>query len=319
MTSIKVEKSASMYMPPRDMRLDRAAALLFSEYSRSRLQAWIADGNMELNGEPCHQRELVKHRDTLSLRASYTLDPGVRAEAIDLDVVYEDDSLIIINKPAGLVVHPGAGNSSGTLVNALLHYAPELDALPRAGLVHRIDKYTTGLLLVARTIEAHTFLVAALQAREINREYEAVVRGTLVSGGTIDKPIDRDPRERVKMAIREGGRESVTHYRVLERFPGHTRLRLKLETGRTHQIRVHMASVRHPLVGDPVYGGRLAIPSGTTPHLEQVLRGFNRQALHARRLGLVHPAKGEYMDWQVQSPADMQQLIAALRADSEQR
>lgn len=308
-----------MYFPPREMRLDQAAATLFAEYSRSRLQAWIADGQLSLNGETANQREIVKHRDLIHLSASITLDPGVRAEPIALDVVYEDESLIVINKPAGLVVHPGAGNTSGTLVNALLHYAPELDALPRAGLVHRIDKYTTGLLVVARTIEAHTTLVAALQAREITREYEAVIRGQLVSGGTIDKPIDRDPRDRTKMAIRQGGRESVTHYRVLERFRAHTRLRLKLETGRTHQIRIHMASERHPLVGDPVYGGRLAIPADTSAELEQMLRSFKRQALHARRLGLVHPQTGEFMDWQVPSPDDMQQLIAVLRADSAQQ
>ena len=297
------------------MRLDQICAQLFNDYSRSRLQAWIAQGQLTLNGEQASQRDLVKHQDALVLNANLVLDPGVRAEDIALDIVYEDDALIVVNKPAGLVVHPGAGNTSGTLVNALLHYAPELDALPRAGLVHRIDKDTTGLLVVARTLESHSYLVEALQAREINREYEAVVRGQLVAGGTIDKPIERDPRDRTKMAIRQGGRESVTHYRVLERFKSHTRLRLKLETGRTHQIRIHMASEKHPLVGDPVYGGRLAIPAGTSASLEQMLRGFNRQALHARRLGLIHPVSGERMDWQVAPPEDMQRLVASLRED----
>lgn len=316
MTSINVEKSASVFLPSKGLRLDQAAAQLFAEFSRSRLQAWIAEGQLTLNEAIANQRDVVKHRDRLQLKAALVLDPGVRAEAIPLDIVYEDEQLIIVNKPAGLVVHPGAGNTSGTLVNALLHHAPELDALPRAGLVHRIDKDTTGLLVVARTLEAHASLVEALQAREINREYEAVVRGHLVAGGTIDKPIERDPNDRTKMAIRQGGRESVTHYRVLERFKSHTRLRLKLETGRTHQIRIHMASEKHPLVGDPVYGGRLAIPAGTSPALEAMLRGFNRQALHARRLGLVHPASGEVMDWQVPPPADMQALIAALREDT---
>lgn len=303
-------------MPAKGTRLDQVCAQLFAEYSRSRLQAWIAQGQLRLNGEEANQRDLVKHQDALALNASLVLDPGVKAEDIPLDIVYEDEALIVVNKPAGLVVHPGAGNTSGTLVNALLHYAPELDALPRAGLVHRIDKDTTGLLVVARTLESHNYLVEALQAREISREYEAVVRGQLVAGGTIDKPIDRDPKDRTRMAIRQGGRDSVTHYRVLERFKGHTRLRLKLETGRTHQIRIHMASEKHPLVGDPVYGGRLAIPAGTSSGLEQVLRGFNRQALHARRLGLVHPSSGEKMDWQVLPPADMQALIAALRQDT---
>lgn len=317
MTSINVEKSASVYLPSKGLRLDQAAAQLFAEFSRSRLQAWIAAGQLKLNDELANQRDVVKHRDQLNLQANLVLDPGVRAEAIPLDIVYEDEHLIIVNKSAGLVVHPGAGNTSGTLVNALLHHAPELDALPRAGLVHRIDKDTTGLLVVARTLEAHAVLVEALQQREINREYEAVVRGHLVAGGTIDKPIERDPNDRTRMAIRQGGRESVTHYRVLERFKSHTRLRLKLETGRTHQIRIHMASEKHALVGDPVYGGRLAIPAGTTPALEAMLRGFNRQALHARRLGLVHPATGEVMDWQVPPPADMQALIAALRVDTQ--
>lgn len=316
MTSINVEKSASVFLPSKGLRLDQAAAQLFAEFSRSRLQAWIAAGQLTLNEQLANQRDVVKHRDRLQLNASLVLDPGVRAEAIPLDIVYEDEHLIIVNKPAGLVVHPGAGNTSGTLVNALLHHAPELDALPRAGLVHRIDKDTTGLLVVARTLESHASLVEALQAREINREYEAVVRGHLVAGGTIDKPIERDPNDRTKMAIRQGGRESVTHYRVLERFKSHTRLRLKLETGRTHQIRIHMASEKHPLVGDPVYGGRLAIPAGTSPALEAMLRGFNRQALHARRLGLVHPASGEVVDWQVPPPADMQALIAVLRDDA---
>lgn len=317
MTSIDVKKSASVYQPRKGWRLDQAAALLFGEFSRSRLQAWIAAGELRLNGEIANQRESVKHRDVLSLSAALTLDPGVRAENIPLNIVYEDDALIVVNKPAGLVVHPGAGNTSGTLVNALLHYAPALDALPRAGLVHRIDKDTTGLLVIAKTLEVHASLVAALQAREISREYEAVVRGHLVSGGTINKPIDRDPRDRTRMAIRQDGRESVTHYRVLERYKSHTRLRLKLETGRTHQIRIHMASEKHALVGDPVYGGRLAIPAGTTPALENALRGFNRQALHARRLGLTHPVSGEWMDWQVLPPEDMQQLIQCLRADTE--
>lgn len=302
-------------MPSKGMRLDQICAQLFNDYSRSRLQAWIAQGQLTLNGEQANQRDLVRHQDALVLNANLVLDPGVRAEDIALDIVYEDDALIVVNKPAGLVVHPGAGNTSGTLVNALLHYAPELDALPRAGLVHRIDKDTTGLLVVARTLESHSYLVEALQAREINREYEAVVRGQLVAGGTIDKPIERDPRDRTKMAIRQGGRESVTHYRVLERFKSHTRLRLKLETGRTHQIRIHMASEKHPLVGDPVYGGRLAIPAGTSAGLEQMLRGFNRQALHARRLGLIHPVSGERMDWQVAPPEDMQRLVASLRED----
>ena len=316
-TSLSVKKSASVYRPAKGVRFDQAAAQLFAEFSRSRLQAWIAEGCLMLNGVVADKRDTVRHQDRLTLEATLLLEPGVRAEAMDLDVVFEDEHLLVVNKAAGLVVHPGAGNTTGTLVNGLLHHAPELDALPRAGLVHRIDKDTTGLLVVAKTLASHAALVEALQLRAISREYEAVVRGHLVSGGTVDKPIERDPHDRTKMAIRQGGRESVTHYRVLERYRSHTRLRLKLETGRTHQIRVHMASERHPLVGDPVYGGRLAIPAGTSPALEATLRGFGRQALHARRLGLNHPVTGQFMDWQVPPPADMQALIAALRRDVE--
>lgn len=316
MTTIQIEKSASLIFPPTGQRFDQAAVVLFGEHSRSRLQTWIAEGLLTLNGETAGQREIVHHRDSLQLKVQIVFEPSAKAEPIALDVVYEDSALIVINKPAGLVVHPGAGNTRGTLVNALLHYAPELEALPRAGLVHRIDKETTGLLVIARTMEAHTKLVDALQLREISREYEAVVRGHLIAGGTIDKPIDRDPRDRTKMAIRQGGRESVTHYRVLEKYRSHTRLRVKLESGRTHQIRVHMASVKHPLLGDPVYGGRLAIPAGTSPQMEDLLRNFRRQALHARRLALVHPETGERMDWQVAPPQDMQELINILREDA---
>lgn len=317
MTTIQIEKSASLLFPPTGQRLDQAAVVVFGEHSRTRLQAWIASGALTLNGQQAEQREVVHHRDCLQLQVQLDFDPSVKAEPIALDVVYEDSALIVINKPAGLVVHPGAGNTRGTLVNALLHYAPELEALPRAGLVHRIDKETTGLLVIARTLAAHTQLVEALQQREISREYEAIVRGGLISGGTIDKPIDRDPRDRTRMAIRQGGRESVTHYRVLEKYRSHTRLRVKLESGRTHQIRVHMASIKHPLLGDPVYGGRLAIPAGTSPAMEGMLRNFRRQALHARRLALTHPETGEQMDWQVPPPKDMQDLIAVLRADAE--
>lgn len=317
MTTIQIEKSASLLFPPTGQRLDQAAVVVFGEHSRTRLQAWIASGALTLNGQQAEQREVVHHRDCLQLQVQLDFEPSVKAEPIALDVVYEDSALIVINKPAGLVVHPGAGNTRGTLVNALLHYAPELEVLPRAGLVHRIDKETTGLLVIARTLAAHTQLVEALQQREISREYEAIVRGGLISGGTIDKPIDRDPRDRTRMAIRQGGRESITHYRVLEKYRSHTRLRVKLESGRTHQIRVHMASIKHPLLGDPVYGGRLAIPAGTSPAMEDMLRNFRRQALHARRLALTHPETGEQMDWQVPPPKDMQDLIAVLRADAE--
>lgn len=312
-----VQRQAEVTLEQAGWRFDRAAAALFPEYSRSRLQSWITDENLLLNGEVAPTREIVDMGDLLSIDVEVEAETTDQAEAMDLDIVFEDDHLLVVNKPAGLVVHPGAGNTSGTLVNGLLHHAPQTAQLPRAGLVHRIDKDTTGLLVVAKTIESHTVLVEALQNREITREYEAIVRGVFVSGGTIDEPISRDPRDRTKMKITPGGRESLTRYRILERFRDHSRLRLKLETGRTHQIRVHMAWIRHPLVGDPVYGGRMALPKGLGEHARDEMRKFRRQALHARKLGLIHPVTGESLTWQVPPPEDMQQLIMALRQDAD--
>ncbi|MFT7127598.1 MAG: 23S rRNA pseudouridine1911/1915/1917 synthase [Pseudoalteromonas tetraodonis] len=312
-----VQRQAEVTLEQAGWRFDRAAAALFPEYSRSRLQTWIADGNLLLDGETAPAREIVDIGRILNIDVEVEVETTDQPEAMDLDIVFEDEHFLIVNKPAGLVVHPGAGNTSGTLINGLLHHAPQTERLPRAGLVHRIDKDTTGLLVVAKTLETHTALVDALQKREITREYEAIVRGLFVSGGTIDEPIARDPRDRTKMKITAGGRESLTRYRILERFRDHTRLRLKLETGRTHQIRVHMASIRHPLVGDPVYGGRMALPKGLGDDARAAMRSFRRQALHARKLGLVHPITGESLTWQVPPPADMQQLIMALRQDAD--
>jgi 23S rRNA pseudouridine1911/1915/1917 synthase len=312
-----VQRQAEVTLEQAGWRFDRAAAALFPEYSRSRLQTWIADGNLLLDGEIAPAREIVDVGRILNIDVEVEVETTDQPEAMDLDIVFEDEHFLIVNKPAGLVVHPGAGNTSGTLINGLLHHAPQTERLPRAGLVHRIDKDTTGLLVVAKTLETHTALVDALQKREITREYEAIVRGLFVSGGTIDEPIARDPRDRTKMKITAGGRESLTRYRILERFRDHTRLRLKLETGRTHQIRVHMASIRHPLVGDPVYGGRMALPKGLGDDARAAMRSFRRQALHARKLGLVHPITGESLTWQVPPPADMQQLIMALRQDAD--
>lgn len=312
-----VQRHAEVTLEQAGWRFDRAAAALFPEYSRSRLQIWIADGNLLLDGERAPSREIVDIGNVLSIDVEVDVETTDQAEEMALDIVFEDEHFLIVNKPAGLVVHPGAGNMTGTLVNGLLHHAPQTANLPRAGLVHRIDKDTTGLLVVAKTIETHTALVDALQKREITREYEAIVRGLFVSGGTIDEPISRDPRDRTKMKITAGGRESVTRYRILERFRDHTRLRLKLETGRTHQIRVHMAWIRHPLVGDPVYGGRMALPKGLGDDARAAMRNFRRQALHARKLGLIHPITGESLTWQVPPPADMQELIMALRHDAD--
>lgn len=294
-------------------RLDQAIADLLPEHSRSRLQGWIKDGVLTLNGKACKPRDKVMMGDAIELDAEPEVQVVWQPEIIELEIVYEDEHLLVINKPAGLVVHPAAGHADGTLVNALLNYAPELENLPRAGVVHRLDKDTSGIMVVARSLIAHTSLVEQLQERTMGREYEAVIVGTLTGGATVDAPIGRHPRERKKMAVVPGGKPAVTHYRLLERFAAHTLVRCKLESGRTHQIRVHMAHVRHPLVGDPAYGGRLRLPKGTTEELRQVLASFGRQALHARQLTLEHPETGETMSWEVPLPEDMENLIAALR------
>lgn len=298
-------------------RLDQAVAELMPEHSRSRLQGWIRDGALICNGKPCKPRDKVILGDTIELDAEPEVQVTWQAETIELDIVFEDEHILVINKPAGLVVHPAAGHADGTLVNALLNHAPELENLPRAGVVHRLDKDTSGIMVVARSLIAHTSLVEQLQERTMGREYEAVIVGTLTGGGTVDAPIGRHPRERKKMAVVPAGKPAVTHYRLLERFAAHTLVRCKLESGRTHQIRVHMAHIRHPLVGDPAYGGRLRLPKGTTPELREVLAAFQRQALHARQLTLEHPATGEVMSWEVPLPQDFQGLIAALRLHAE--
>lgn len=295
------------------MRLDRALAGLFPSYSRARLQQWLRDGMISVDGSQPRPRDKVRGGERIELNAREAEETSWGAEEIRFRVVYEDTALIVIDKPAGLLVHPGAGHPAGTLVNGLLHYAPELARLPRAGIVHRLDKDTSGLLVVARTIEAHKALVDQLQARSMGREYEAVVCGTMTAGGSVDAPIGRHPTARTRMAARDRGKPAVTHYRVVERFPAHTWVRVRLETGRTHQIRVHMAHIHHPLVGDPVYGGRLRIPPGCPPGLQAVLRGFGRQALHAGGIGLLHPEDGGPRTWTAPMPRDMEDLIEALR------
>lgn len=296
-------------------RLDQALAQLFPEYSRSRLSQWIKDGRVRVDDAAARPRDAVMGGQKVQLRVPEEPLSDLAPEALPLEIVHEDAALIVVNKPVGMVVHPGAGNSSGTLQNALLHHAPELAQVPRAGLVHRIDKDTSGLLVVARTLEAHTTLVAALQAREFERSYLAVAMGVMTGGGTVDAPIKRHPTDRVRMSVREGGRESVTHYRVLKRFRAHTYISVELETGRTHQIRVHLAHIKYPLVGDQVYGRRLGPPRNASPGLQAVLRAFHRQALHAAKLGLIHPTTAEHLHWEVPPPADFQQLLAALEAD----
>ncbi|MDY6797648.1 MAG: 23S rRNA pseudouridine(1911/1915/1917) synthase RluD [Pseudomonadota bacterium] len=307
--------TAEFTIPPElsDRRLDQAAAELMPEHSRSRLQGWIRNGTLTLNGRQCKPRDKVMLGDRIDLDAEPEVQVTWEAEAIELDVVYEDEHLLVINKPAGLVVHPAAGHADGTLVNALLNYAPEVENLPRAGIVHRLDKDTSGIMVVARSLIAHTSLVDQLQERTMGREYEAVVVGTMTGGATVDAPIGRHPTDRKKMAVVATGKPAVTHYRLLERFAAHTHIRCKLESGRTHQIRVHMAHVHHPLVGDPAYGGRLRLPKGTTEELREELARFQRQALHARQLTLEHPETGEILSWETPLPEDMVQLLTALR------
>ncbi len=298
-------------------RLDQVAAQLFSEYSRSRLSSWIKEGSLTVDGAVLRPRDLVHGGAVLSLRAEREAQGDWVAQDIELNIVYEDDHLLVLDKPAGLVVHPAAGHADGTLLNALLHHAPSLANVPRAGIVHRLYKDTTGLMVVAKTLEAQTNLVAQLQARSVSRIYEAVVAGVVVSGGTVDAPIGRHSQRRQQMAVVTGGKPAVSHYRVLDRFRAYTHVRVKLETGRTHQIRVHMTHIGFPLVGDPVYSGRFRIPPATNPTLVKTLREFPRQALHARFLELDHPVTGERMSWESPLPEDIVWLLSLLRQDRE--
>jgi len=297
-------------------RLDQAAAELLPEYSRSRLKTWIDAGRLTVGGLSLRPRTLLKGGEELALEADLETAVAVEPEAIALTIVHSDDALLVVDKPAGLVVHPGAGNRSGTLQNALLHLDAELAVLPRAGLIHRLDKDTSGLLLVARTLESQTALTAALASRSIRRTYRALCHGVLTGGGEIDAPIGRHRRERTKMAVVDGGRAARTRYRVVERFRAHTHCEVELETGRTHQIRVHMAHIRAPLVGDPVYGGRPRLPPEPTTELRDALRGFRRQALHASRLAFTHPSTGAALAFDSPVPADFAGLLGALRADA---
>jgi 23S rRNA pseudouridine1911/1915/1917 synthase len=298
-------------------RLDQVLASLFPDFSRTRLQEWVRMGRVSLDGEVVNKpRNRVAGGETVAVQALLDNRVECRPEAIPLNILYQDEALILVNKPAGLVVHPAAGNPDGTLLNALLHHDPELVRLPRAGIVHRLDKDTTGLLVVARTPAAYKKLVELLQARCVRREYRAIVAGVLTAGGTVDAPIGRHPLHRTRMAVVKSGRPSVTRYRVLERFRGHSLLRVNLETGRTHQIRVHMASIRHPLVGDPQYGGRPRLPAGAGVPLREGLHRFGRQALHACKLGLAHPVSGEQMEWRADLPEDMASLLELLRQDT---
>ena len=315
--SERIRLSAQVALESGGQRLDQVAAQLFPSHSRSRLQGWIKDGSLTVDGRTIRPRDPVYGGETLELDAEIQLQGDWQPEAIALDIVYEDHALLVINKPAGLVVHPAAGHRDGTLLNALLHHAPELAKVPRAGIVHRLDKDTTGLMVVAKTLEAQTDLVIQLQNRSVTREYECVVVGVMTAGGKVDQPIARHGTNRQKMAVIAGGKQAISHYRVISRFRAHTHVKVKLETGRTHQIRVHMSHIHYPLIGDQTYGGRLRIPPGASAELIEMLRGFPRQALHARRLELEHPDDNRPMRWEAPLPADMVELLSLLREDGE--
>ncbi|MDE1460526.1 23S rRNA pseudouridine(1911/1915/1917) synthase RluD [Spartinivicinus poritis] len=299
-------------------RLDQIAAHCFPDFSRAKLQAWIKQGELTVDNEVRKPKDKLYGGELLRLNAQVENDETHQPEEISLNIVYEDDDIVVLNKPEGLVVHPAAGHHSGTLLNALLHHCPDLASVPRAGIVHRLDKDTTGIMVVAKSLAAHTSLVAQLQDRVISREYEAIACGVMTAGGTVDQPVGRHPTQRTKMAVIESGKEAVTHYRVLHRFRAHTHVRVKLETGRTHQIRVHMSHIHYPLVGDQVYGGRLKLPKGASSEFIDTLQQFKRQALHARQLGLYHPATDEYMEWEIPLPDDFEQLLQMLSDDQHQ-
>ncbi len=306
----RVEEDAS------GLRLDQALCLYLPDYSRSKIQQWIKSGYITLNSQTAKQKEKVYLGDELKFDIPETTKVYDHPEEIEFEIIYQDDDLFIVNKPAGLVVHPAAGHESGTLLNALLYRDPALSQLPRAGIIHRLDKDTTGIMMVARTLKSHNTLVDALQKRLIKREYQAIAQGLITAGRSIDAPLSRHPVDRKRMAVQANGKNAITHFRVLEKYRAHCLLDIQLETGRTHQIRVHLAHLRHPLLGDPLYAGRLSIPAGISSQLEKSIRGFGRQALHACRLGFVHPVSGENMTFQAELPVDMQNMIDNLRQDA---
>jgi len=310
-------ESLAAHIPPEmaGMRLDQALARIFPEFSRSRLQEWLKAGKVSVDRHRWRPRDKVSGGERVVLQPLVLEKERWEPQSLPLRVVYQDPDILVIDKPAGLVVHPASGHADGTLVNALLYHFRELSRLPRAGIVHRIDKDTSGLLVVARSLRAHKSLVTQLSDHIITREYLAIALGIITAGGRIDAPIGRHPTHRTRMAVVDAGKPATTHYRVVRRFRIHTHIRVVLETGRTHQVRVHMAYIRHPLLGDPVYGGRLRIPPDCQPRLTETLRQFRRQALHASRLALEHPVTGQAVSWESPLPHDMAHLLEELETD----
>jgi 23S rRNA pseudouridine1911/1915/1917 synthase len=302
----KVEAEYSGY------RLDQALSGLMPDYSRSKIQEWIQQGFIFLNRQSCKPKQRVYGGDLIDLDIPSVAKLDDQPEDIEFQILHRDDDVIVINKPANLVVHPAAGHNSGTLVNGLLNIDPDLEQLPRAGIVHRLDKDTTGVMVVARTLKAHASLVDQLQCREVKREYIAITQGVVTAGRTIEAGIARHPQNRKKMSVQKHGKTAITHFQVARKFAHHSLIDVQLETGRTHQIRVHMAYINYPLLGDPVYGGRPRIPAGINPQLASQLKEFRRQALHARRLSFRHPGSGEPVSFEAAIPQDFQIMLQAL-------
>ena len=314
--SSRITESIQVPFDMGNKRLDQVAAQLFPDYSRSRLQQWIKDGQLTVDGAVKRGRDKLVGGEALVLDAELVAEGDWQPQPIPLDIVFEDEHILVINKQANLVVHPAAGNPDGTLLNGLIYHAPHLAEIPRAGIVHRLDKDTTGLMVVAKTLQAQASLVEQLQDRSMGREYEAVVQGHMTGGGKVDEPIGRHGTQRTKMAVSPTGKDAVTHYRVLHKFPSHTYIRCKLETGRTHQIRVHLSHIGYPLVGDATYAARTRLVKGIGPQLRDLLQNFGRQALHAKALGLIHPVTQEWMDWEVELPEDFISLLECLDEDA---
>ena len=308
-------KTLQIIIPSRmtGLRLDSSLAEMLPDYSRSKITAWIKSGDALISGKIFKPKDKVIGDEIVFLTLNQKQNNDWTAEVIPLNIVYEDEDIIVINKQFGLVTHPGAGNWTGTLANALLYYDSTLSRLDRAGIVHRLDKNTSGLMVIARNEKSQKYLVEQLQSHLVDREYSAIVYGHMIAGGTVDEPIGRDPKDRVKQTVLSSGKDAITHYRAIDRFKNHTHVKAILETGRTHQIRVHLSHVGHSLIGDPMYGGRVRFPKKASEELKEALLSFKRQALHSKKLTLIHPMSGESMSWKANLPDDMAILLEVLK------